>query len=97
MAVEYNNGDGPYLAWLQANPTGYVLNTGRSLPPEYMVLHRANCSSISVLVPPARPGGFTECDYVKICSDSVADLSTWVRQHRRPSGAFSKRCPRCNP
>ncbi len=73
MAVEYNNGDGPYLAWLQANPTGYVLNTERSHPPDYMVLHRANCPSISVLVPPARPDGFTERDYVKVCSD----------QHRR--------------
>ena len=53
MAVEDNNGDGAYLAWLRANPAGYVLNTGRTHPPEYMVLHRANCPSISVLVPPA--------------------------------------------
>jgi hypothetical protein len=97
MAVEFNSGDGPYLAWLGAHPTGFVLNTGRSHPPEYMVLHRASCPSISVLVPPARPGGFTERDYVKVCADSVADLSAWDRLNRRPSGSFSKLCPRCDP
>ncbi len=44
-----------------------------------------------------RPGGFTERDYVKVCSDSIADLGAWVRLHGRPSGSFSKLCPRCNP
>ena len=74
-AVEHTNGHGPYLAWLQANPTARVLNTGRSHPPEYMVLHRANCPSISDLMPTASPGGFAERDYVKVCSDSVSELS----------------------
>jgi hypothetical protein len=97
MPVEFNSDDEPYLAWLGAHPAGYVLNTERAHSPEYMVLHRANCPSISVLVPPARPGGFTERDYVKVCADSVADLSAWVRLHGRPSGSFSERCPRCNP
>ena len=97
MAVVFDSGDGPYLAWLGAHPTGYVLNTDRSYPPEYMVLHRASCPSISVLVPPARSGGFTERDYVEACSDSEADLSAWVRLKGRPDGSFSKRCPRCDP
>jgi hypothetical protein len=97
MAVVFDSGDGPYLTWLGAHPTGYVLNTERSYSPGYMVLHRASCPSISVLIAPARPGGFTERDYVKVCSDNVADLSAWVRLNGRPNGSFSKRCPRCDP
>ena len=97
MTVEFNCGDGPYLAGLGAHPTGYVLNTERSNPPGYMVLHRTSCASISVLVPPARPGEFTERQYVKVSADRVADHSARARLHDRSNGSFSKRCPRGDP
>ena len=97
MTQQFDSDDGPYFAWLRANPTGYVLNVERSPRPAYMVLHRAECPHISRIVAPGRAGGFTERDYIKICSPTLAALSAWVKQHGRPSGSFSKRCARCSP
>jgi hypothetical protein len=97
MAETFDHGDAAYLKWLRANPTGYVVNAERSPRLSYMVLHRATCPSISSIKAPGRPGGFTERSYIKICSTNVAPLNIWVRQHGGTSGAFSKRCSRCNP
>ena len=97
MAETFDRSDAAYLKWVRANPTGYVVNAERSPRLSYMVLHRASCPSISSIKAPGRSGGFTERSYIKICSSNVTDLSTWVRQRGGRSGAFSKRCAKCNP
>jgi serine/threonine-protein kinase len=94
-AIEFIGNDEAYLRWLDENPGGYVVNTHRSVNPNYMVLHRATCGMIKSTqgIP---TGGYTERGYIKICSPVVEGLQSWVRQHGRPDGSFSSACKTCN-
>jgi hypothetical protein len=56
--------DAAYLEWLADHPTGFVINTGRNPSAAYLMLHRANCRTISGV--PARGATFTG-DYTKVC------------------------------
>jgi hypothetical protein len=96
MATVFDNDDQAYQHWLAANPDGYVINTPRGMPASYMVLHHARCSTIRDYNQMAQQGGFTERQYVKICSPTVDDLREWVRQNGRPDGTFSSECSLCN-
>lgn len=95
--IVFDDGDVSYLRWLASNPEGYVLNTLRSKPATYMTLHRATCSSISEYHPNASSGAFTEREYIKVCTNELGALRTWVRQHGRPDGSFSSECGICQP
>jgi len=92
MTKAFADSDCRYREWLTEHQQGYVLNTRRRPDPRYMVLHRSECRSISR---PADAGAFTERGYIKVCSDSPADLELWARRHGAPG--FSKRCSFCDP
>lgn len=94
---EFAKDDASYQAWLKQHPDGYVINTPRGKPASYMVLHTARCSKIGDYNKMARPGGFTERDYIKICATDVASLRAWVRRHGRPDGSFTSICSICKP
>src|SRR5688572_2478223 len=97
MPATFDRSDAEYLAWIRENPEGYVINVNRVPTPEYMVLHRASCTTVTELHPPATAGGFTERDYIKVCAEGIAELSEWVKQHGSPSGSFSSQCLHCKP
>jgi len=85
-----------YLNWLAGHPNGYVINIGRDRQRTayYPTLHRAGCNTIA-RVP---PGNYTTENYIKVCSDSVAGLATWISQHVNPGdGGFQRMCGTCNP
>lgn len=90
--VEFIDDDRSYLKWLDKNPHGFVINTGRSKSHSYMVLHRASCRSIWAYSGRAQPGAFTQHDYIKICAPDIASLRAWVRRHGRTDGSFSSEC-----
>jgi hypothetical protein len=93
----FTDNDGAYLRWLRAHPNGYVVNTTRGLSLNYMVLHRARCTSISDYRG-AEPGAFTERGYVKACAETVDELRAWVRANGRRVGTFtSEQCLMCKP
>ena len=94
----FNNDDSAYLDWLAAHPDGFVVNTRRPLSADYLVLHRATCHTVrSYPGMAARPGGFTERQYQKLCADSVEALRRALSAHTRRPGIFSGRCPICAP
>ena len=65
--------DPTYRAWLGANPNGYVINAepgGRG----YVLLHLATCVHMRNRPP------FIGPTYIKICSDSAAELDVWALQ-----------------
>jgi hypothetical protein len=95
-AVEFVGNDDAYLRWLDEHPGGYVINTHKSINPNYMVRHRAACGMIKSTqgIP---PGGYTERGYIKICSPVIDGLQSWVRQHGRQDGSFSSSCKACSP
>jgi len=97
MAIVFEGNDKAYLKWLKVNPSGFVVNMLRNQSPSYMILHRATCRIISTYTEMAKPGGFTERQYIKVCASSLMEAKLWVLTHGRPDGSFSNICSRCNP
>jgi hypothetical protein len=88
-------GDSPYLQWLSNNPAGWVVNTRRTLDPEYMVLHRTSCHAISRQTSQMGGNPFTGRSYIKVCSSEPGDLLLWIIGHG--GSDFSQRCSFCQP
>jgi hypothetical protein len=80
-----------YLGWLSAHPAGFVLNVARSPRPNYLILHRATCRTISGR--PTRGGPWTG-PYIKVCSDDSLQIAAWTGQH---VAAAPTRCRVCVP
>ena len=74
-----------FASWLAAHPTGFVVNTTRSVPANYRVLHRATCWTIRPGKKEAEPGALTERAYIKICGTEVSVL-------KRAIGPLSRSC-----
>lgn len=76
--------DAGYLDWLAGHPGGFVINTSRRPSAAYLMLHRANCWTITRLQPKATT--FTG-DYTKLCGGRV-DLEA----HARRLGGTAQAC-----
>lgn len=81
---DFDNDAGLYLAWLREHPDGYMLNRRRGKSDNYLVLHRAGCQRVQDYNAMARPGGFTARGYIKVCSDSLAELQQWRSFGQQP-------------
>ncbi|HIL96934.1 MAG TPA: hypothetical protein EYG51_13585 [Pseudomonadales bacterium] len=92
----FDGSDKHYLQWLADNRLGWVINARRSLTPTYMVLHRANCRTVHDYNDMARPGGFTERSFIKVCANDLAELRQWTARHGRSDKSFSKECSLCS-
>ncbi len=93
--IEFLNDDEGYLSWIATNPDGLVLNVRQVADPDYVVLHRARCGSIST--DKREPGAYTTRGYRKVCAASVAELQLAAKREGRGDGSFSKRCGLCRP
>jgi hypothetical protein len=80
--------DKGFQSWLSRHWRGYVVNCHRRPSPDYLVLHIADCGSLT------RHGNYTTKDYIKVCSDSRWELDRWARDEVRGS---LQRCGECNP
>lgn len=83
----YVDDDPGYLDWVARHPDGFVLNTGRTPAPSYLMLHRARCGTITGR--PARGTTFTG-DYTKVCG-SRDELETFAQQQ----GGLPQPCGTC--
>jgi hypothetical protein len=81
--------DRQYLAWLAANPGGYVVNTYRSPSPNYLKLHLSACRTISGN--PTR-GRWCTKDYAQVCSPIIGELTDWAT---REVGGKLEPCGTC--
>jgi hypothetical protein len=86
----YKDDEG-YLAWLEAHPYGFVLNTYAHPTSSYLILHRAACRTINRPLPP--PSLWTY-PYPKTCSDDRRELEDWAL---RETGKAVKPCSICRP
>ena len=84
--------DAAYERWVADYPSGFVVNCHRDPGPDYLVLHRATCASVTVLQPTATT--WTNGDYAKVCSDSRDDLIRWASS---VVGGELKPCGLCGP
>ena len=71
-----SNDDDAYLAWLETNPDGFVVNVEDPPRPSTLRLHRSGCRHIST---PQR-SNWTTTSYMKVCSNIVAELDQWANQ-----------------
>lgn len=96
MAVEwFKDNDVGYLAWCERHPEGYVANARRKISSNYLVLHQANC--LSVTEHPdmkTKPGGFTARQYSKVCAESELELRAELQRRTGNSEPLSGVC-RC--
>ena len=93
--IVFDRDDQLYQDWAEDHPNGFVVNTRRGIDPSYLILHRSNCRFIRQHNRIAKPGGFTERNYIKACAEDIDSLSRWAEQHGGPSGGFTKRCSFC--
>jgi hypothetical protein len=95
--IRFDDGDKKYQEWAEAHPHGFVINTNRGVNRKYLWLHRATCRLIRDYKRVARPGGYTERAYIKICSEDLEALRQWAKQHGDPKDGFTQRCKICLP
>lgn len=95
MIAIFDNNDSDYSAWLSANPDGYVVNMRHGYSPQYMVLHRSRCQTISPVTSSSETGAFTERGYLKVCSTSLESLRMLSKAFGRADGSFSAECSKC--
>lgn len=93
--IEFVGQDEEYKKWFKDNPDAYVINCYRSKSLGYRVLHRSNCHSITKLSKKSEVGGFTEREYIKICSNSIEGLKAWSVKHGAKDRCFSNVCSHC--
>jgi hypothetical protein len=77
MVKPFQDKDAEYLAWCEANPEAFVVNTTRTYSPAYMKLHRASCWTVTRLF---GRGKRLTGEYVKLCAATRADLEAWAAQ-----------------
>jgi len=81
--------DNGYLAWLDGHRDGFVINCERDPKPNYVILHRASCGTITGT--PSRGVRWTK-DFRKVCAGSAAELDDWAED---AIGGRPSRCGRC--
>ncbi|AIO32321.1 HNH endonuclease family protein [Burkholderia cenocepacia] len=90
----FDSTDDKYLAWMRLHPEGFVLNTNRQ-ESNYAVLHKSGCHHISTYAQQYADNAFTGENYIKVCSDTVADLEVWAEK-KRPRATLTS-CQTCRP
>ncbi|KUI31609.1 hypothetical protein AU196_10660 [Mycobacterium sp. IS-1742] len=83
--------DDDFLAWLAANPGGYVINILRSYSVSGARLHRASCRTINGQNP---GGGKWIGQYAKVCAPDPAEIDQWAVDRL---GEPIVRCGICHP
>jgi hypothetical protein len=89
--VRFENDDVGYLAWVEMNPSGFLINCSPKPSSDYVVLHRASCLHISI------PGSNMEHwthQYVKVCSPRNGALIRWCQEE---VGTRPTACSTCAP
>lgn len=92
--IRFSDDDTGYMAWVAANPNGFVVNVRAVAGPNYMVLHRASCRFISA---PRDDRAYTGRGYQKVVSESIDELRSYARSVGRWDGSFSQVCGHCAP
>jgi hypothetical protein len=92
--IRFSDDDLGYLAWIAAHPDGFVLNVNCLPDPHRVVLHRANCTSISNDT--HAPGAYTGRNHRKICATGEAELKSAAKDEGQRD-VFWKRCGLCRP
>lgn len=67
----FQNDDAAYIAWLDAHPNGFAVNTDHEPSERYLVLHRSTCGK-------ARQQNPTSTTYSKFGAETVEDAQNFA-------------------
>lgn len=89
LILHFDNDEEGYLAWVRANPTGFVVNVDRARRvPHYPMVHRATHGLMSS----STRTNYTANDYIKICSVDLGELEA---HSLAEYGRVLNRCATC--
>jgi hypothetical protein len=71
--VIFRDDDDGFFSWQDEHPDGYFVNTQRNPNPNYLVLHVPGCGHFK-----GAPSVHWTKDYIKVCSESRAELERWA-------------------
>jgi len=80
--------DSEFIGWIEANPTGFVLNCHRRPKSSYLKLHRGSCTTLR------GQENYAGGDYRKVCSTSQRAIEQWAID---VVGGPVQLCGTCNP
>jgi hypothetical protein len=85
----FEDDDAGFLAWVERNQHGFVVNSYRKPDPGYLILHRVSCGTISGETARRQDG-----EFIKACAETRAELDLWARQN---VGGELHPCGLCRP
>jgi hypothetical protein len=89
--ISFTDNDAGYLAWIDDNPNGFVINALRTPKSGPVLLHRARCKWITGTPP---NGNLWTGEQIKHCATSLRALETWAYD---ATGQPPKHCKLCHP
>lgn len=88
---KFIDNDEGYLKWVDNNLQGFVINCNRQPNSRYLILHRADCRTITGT--PANGESWTS-GYMKVCSLDPTELKNWAHQEIKGN---PRHCGICKP
>lgn len=79
MLRYFENDDGAYLEAIRDQPNGFVGNLAASFRPDYLVIHKAGCRTITPESGTQEPGAFTARQYRKVFG-THAEVLQWAKE-----------------
>ena len=83
--IRFEHDDHGYLGWVHEHTEGFVLNVRDRPDPQYVVLHRATCKTITRSL--LNPAGYTGASYRKVVAATRDALRRAAIENGRKSVA----------
>jgi hypothetical protein len=87
----FDHDDEGYLRWIDAHPSGLVINCLSKPSTDYLVLHLSTCPSITVRQVDKKH--WTH-DYIKVCAEERGEMLVWCYEE---AGGAPTPCQICDP
>ena len=96
MATIFDKGDEEYFYWMNSNPDGFILNTGKGSNTSVFFLHKSGCMHITES-DGFDSGAYTMRGFVKIGSNAVSELVEYCLAEKSNFNGGFKYCKSCKP
>lgn len=96
MATLFNKGDQAYFLWMQENPSGFILNTGKGKGSRDFILHQSNCLHITKSEN-FDDEAYTMRDWVKVAAHDVDEIIAYCQTEKSEFTGQFKLCKTCEP
>lgn len=96
MAILFNKGDKEYFSWMNSNPNGFILNTGKGNRTSVFILHQSNCTHITEYES-FDDKAYTMKDWVKVGSNDVSKIVKFCHANKKKFKGEFNLCKSCKP